>query len=133
MITRTSLREIAGLLRSLVSTSPSNGTEVEGWTLRAGEVYDGIRERYPDIPLPYEIRHYLNDADIRARDPGYREHQNLMMTEIIRSLELGVVPRSHVVAVPVFPGVTLSFRRSCLAWVAGIAVIAVGFGVWRFL
>ena len=125
-----SLREIAALLRGLLSTAPSTATEVQDWMLQADKVYDDIRERFPEIQLPDEIRHYLNDADIRARDSGYRDEQNRMMREIIGSLERGVIPRGRMLAIPVFPGLTLSFRRSCLAWLVGIAIIALGLCMW---
>ena len=68
-------RRFSHLVRSLPPVEKKEDLDV--WYVTAA----GLRERlhsdfaelYPE--LPHEFEHYLDDADIRLKDPGYREHQ----------------------------------------------------------
>ena len=86
------LREIAGELRQLVSTSPVRSEDVESWDAVARKAYDRLSGKFPDVVLPHFVMHYVHDADVRARDAGYRAEQARQMESLIGELERGVLP-----------------------------------------
>lgn len=128
-----SLREIAEQLRWVVTTSPAAADDVERWTIEAGQTWDEVTRKHPSISFPMEISHYLNDADIRARDPEYRAHQTAAMEQIIASLMSGAVPASGVFALSILPGLTLSLPRACVPWLIGIVALVLGLLAWMIL
>jgi hypothetical protein len=54
------------------------------------EARDGIRqhleEHFPQFEPEHELWHFFDDADIRARDAGYRDRQHGLMSEYVRRL-----------------------------------------------
>ena len=67
--------------------------------------------------------HYLHDADIRIKDPGYRASQNEMIAGIISDLESGIVPAST--------STTLSFHPRWLGAIALVVLVIIYLAVFR--
>jgi hypothetical protein len=101
MPTREDLRDIARQLQTLVDASPLSEEAVDPWTAVAHATCDRIHRDHPDVRLPIQVMHYVHDADIRARDPEYRDRQRRVISEIISEFEHGAVPKSR--------GITISF------------------------
>lgn len=89
--------------------------DVSAWDIAARSFSESLR-----IALPAQVMHYLHDADLRAKDPGYRAAQDEMLNDIISDLERGRIPQST--------GATLSFHPRWLG-VAALVVIAVVYWV----
>jgi hypothetical protein len=58
--------------------------EAKAWYAESERVQREVPQRYPDLEYPHEVWHFLADADIRARDAGYRQDQEKIMTDYIR-------------------------------------------------
>lgn len=80
-------------LRSLLAVPESDR---EQWQLLANRITDEIEAAYGDLPDElasvsgdplHEIRHYLADSDIRARDPEYAVRQRELIHDLIELLE----------------------------------------------
>ena len=78
------LTERAKLFRSLsydirVLNQRPIATEAERnlWHIEVQRLREKLRSTYKEISrdLPHELEHYFDDADIRARDAGYRKRQ----------------------------------------------------------
>ena len=110
------LRAIAAELRELLETSPRTKNTVTTWTETAYATYRRLLDAYPDVRLPIQVMHFVHDADVRARDPEYRENQEDVMRDIIDELERGTLPRSR--------GLTISFTtRGFIAFVIAFIVV----------
>lgn len=66
----------AGADRSLVE-------QMSGWYQRAELIKNVLRSSSYEIGVPHVIWHYLDDADIRVRDPRYAEAQVLAVRQSI--------------------------------------------------
>jgi len=71
-------------LERLLSLPFDSKSQVEAWYAESKRVQRELPERFPDLEYPHEVWHFLADADIRARDAGYRQYQEKMMTDYIR-------------------------------------------------
>jgi hypothetical protein len=71
-------------LERLLSLPLDSKSQIEAWHAESERVQRELPERYPDLEYPHEVWHFLADADIRARDPGYRQYQEKIMTDYIR-------------------------------------------------
>jgi hypothetical protein len=80
------LRAIAAELRELLESSPRTEDGVAAWTEMAYAAYRRLLDEYPDVRLPIQVMHFVHDADVRARDPEYREYQEHLMAEIVMNL-----------------------------------------------
>jgi hypothetical protein len=71
-------------LERLLSLPLDSKAQIEAWYAESERVQRELPERYPDLEYPHEVWHFLADADIRARDAGYRQYQEKIMTDYIR-------------------------------------------------
>ena len=71
-------------LERLLSLPLDSKSQIEVWYAESERVQRELPERYPDLEYPHEVWHFLADADIRARDVGYRQYQEKIMTDYIR-------------------------------------------------
>jgi len=71
-------------LERLLSLPLDSKRQIEAWYAESERVQRELPERYPDLEYPHEVWHFLADADIRARDAGYRQYQEKIMTDYIR-------------------------------------------------
>lgn len=108
------LREIAKQLRELQWTSPTDKAGLATWDASVRKFSNEL-----DVKIPPQVMHYLHDADIRIKDPTYRESQDEMIAGIISDLEAGIVPTS--------PGATLSFHPR---WLGAIALVVIAIIYW---
>ena len=58
-------------------------SERDAWYIESKRVQRTLSEWFPDLDFPHEIWHFLADADIRAREDGYRKYQEQIVTEYI--------------------------------------------------
>ena len=89
------LEQIAAELRRLLDASPVDESQLPNWELVSEDIDARLRSAYPEILLPIQVMHYLNDGDIRAKDASYREMQNRSMAGIIEAFERGELPASR--------------------------------------
>ena len=71
-------------LERLLSLPLGSKSELEAWYAESERVQSELTGRYKDLDYPHEVWHFLADADIRARDAGYRQYQDKIMTDYIR-------------------------------------------------
>jgi len=77
-------RYLVGELERLLSLPIGTKQELEAWYEESERVQREFSARFPDLDYPHEVWHFLADADIRARDAGYRERQECIITDYIR-------------------------------------------------
>jgi hypothetical protein len=82
------------MLRELAESTPEDATQLPAWYERAREFEAMLRADTGPLrdAIPHFVWHYLADADIRARDDGYRTDQQAEILEIIMALEAGRKP-----------------------------------------
>ena len=105
------LDEVAAELRCLVAVSPRDESDLARWAAESEEIDRRLRSKYPDIRLPIQVLHYMNDGDLRAKDPSYRDMQNANMTGVIEAFERGDIPP--------YRGLTASISPLSLVGAAG--------------
>jgi hypothetical protein len=71
-------------LERLLSLPLDSKAQIEVWYAESEKVQRELPQRYPDLEYPHEVWHFLADADIRARDGGYRQYQEKIMTDYIK-------------------------------------------------
>jgi hypothetical protein len=72
---------IAAVLRGEVSTTKE-------FTRRMYEL-PRLPDASPAAKALHQAHHYVDDADIRAKDPSYEQLQTKKLTEILEALKLG--------------------------------------------
>ena len=77
-------------LQSLAARPVTNRKELAAWRLEAGRLEESLTPEQADAVPPF-VWHYLGDADIRLRNPGFRADQERRLQQVFR--ELG--PRAH--------------------------------------
>jgi len=108
------LREIARELRRLQRSSPGTNDAMPAWYEESRRFADDLALHFSGVDLPEEVWHYLHDADLRAKDPGYRRMQDQAIDAVIADLERGVVPPPR--------GATITFHPRWLG-AAGVALV----------
>lgn len=86
------LREIASELRRLQRSSADTTGELARWHEEGRRFTRRLSSDFAGVDLPEAVWHYLHDADLRAKDPRYRQMQDQALDEVIADLERGVVP-----------------------------------------
>ena len=76
-------------LERLMSLPLSSESELEVWYTESERVQRELPERFPNLDYPHEIWHFLADADIRARDTGYRQYQEQIIMDYIMPVRDG--------------------------------------------
>jgi hypothetical protein len=77
-------------LRALAALPVTNRKQLAAWRLEAERLTESFTPDEEDA-VPEFVWHYLGDADIRLRNPGYRADQESKLERAIR--ELG--PRAY--------------------------------------
>jgi hypothetical protein len=80
-------------LEHLMALPLTSKAERDAWYVESKRVQKTLRERFPDLDYPHDIWHFLADADIRARDDGYRKYQEQIVTDYLKKAR----GESHVV------------------------------------
>jgi hypothetical protein len=72
-------------LRALDALPISTKEERKAWSDAAGGFEKKLRTEWVGIydSLPHELEHYLVDADIRAKDPGYAAYQRKHLAALL--------------------------------------------------
>lgn len=97
------LREIAAGLRQLRRSSPIAEQALPEWNEQSRRFAGRLTGDFSAVDLPEEVWHYLHDADLRIKDPDYKQTQDQTMDEIIADLERGIVPAPRGTVVSVHP------------------------------
>jgi hypothetical protein len=74
---------VLACLRRLFESEPASVEQASGWYQRAEFIKDVLRSVSYEIGVSHVIWHYLDDADIRIRDPRYAEAQVLAVRQSI--------------------------------------------------
>jgi hypothetical protein len=77
---------IAGELERLMALPISTKPDVEQWYSECDKTQQALKERFPYFEFWHEVWHFLDDVDIRARDPGYRDYQHRLMSDYVAFL-----------------------------------------------
>jgi hypothetical protein len=72
-------------LRALRAMPIATEEERKEWYAAAERLEETLHVEFKDIydSLPHEITHYLVDADIRAKDPGYAKYQESLLADLL--------------------------------------------------
>jgi hypothetical protein len=79
---------LADELERLMALPLTTAEDAERWDEERDRVKQQLAERFPQFEPEEEVWHFFDDADIRARDAGYRERQHGLMAEYVRRLRL---------------------------------------------
>ena len=63
---------------------PPPPEDVETWEQECQSVQDSLKSQFPIFEPYHEVWHFFADADIRARDTGYRDYQHRLMSEYVQ-------------------------------------------------
>jgi len=72
-------------LRALAARPVTNRKELAAWRAEADRLEQSLTPEQADS-VPQFVWHYLADADIRLRNPGYRADQERQLEQAIREL-----------------------------------------------
>jgi hypothetical protein len=72
-------------LRALEAMPIGSKIERKQWYEHARSIQKKLRSEYAPIydSLPHELEHYLVDADIRAKEPGYAQQQKSKLGDLL--------------------------------------------------
>jgi hypothetical protein len=79
-------RFVADELEGLPGLPLATAENVDRWYAEAERLHDALDQQNQSYPVPHELWHYLSDADIRAKEPGYRQRQDSFVTAYIAQL-----------------------------------------------
>lgn len=71
----------------LIETEPTSKGALLDWQRKAGMVKLLMELDTGDLQVPHVLWHYLEDADVRMKDPRYAESQTLHVNEALRRWE----------------------------------------------
>ena len=77
-------------LRALSARPLTNRKELAAWRVEADRLEQSLTPEQTDS-VPQFVWHYLADADIRLRNPGYRADQERQLEQALRDIG----PRAH--------------------------------------
>ena len=72
-------------LESLAARRVTNRKELAAWRLEADRLEQSLTPEQADA-VPHFVWHYLGDADIRLRNPGYSADQGRRLEQVLRKL-----------------------------------------------
>lgn len=80
--------ELADRLERLLELPLETPSDVELWTDACSNVQAWLSAHVRELPFepPSHLMFYFHDADIRAREPDYRAHQEQTVRRFIRQL-----------------------------------------------
>jgi hypothetical protein len=80
--------ELAARLEELLRLPLDRTSNVEPWDARCDDLRAWINANAAELPLglPTYLMFYFHDADIRAKEPEYRTHQEQQVRRFIRQL-----------------------------------------------
>jgi hypothetical protein len=84
--TREAADYIAAELERLMALPLSTKSDVEQWYSERDKTQQALKERFPRFEFWHEVWHFFADADIRARDTGYRDRQHRRMSDYVTFL-----------------------------------------------
>ena len=84
--TRESADWLAAELERLMALPLGTKSDVESWYSECDKTQHSLKERFPSFECWHEVWHFFADADIRVRDPGYRDYQHRLMTDYVAAL-----------------------------------------------
>lgn len=83
---------LAADLRRLVALNPRTRTELTYWYGEAIAVKERIRTSPEVHGMPHSLWHFLDDADIRAKDPAFARDSLERLAAHLRILDTGTLP-----------------------------------------
>ena len=76
----------ASELQRLIALPLTNDAELAAWYEESAKLETVMEQKFPELEFPHEVRHFIIDADIRAKDAGYRDRQHRMIAGYIADL-----------------------------------------------
>jgi hypothetical protein len=90
--------ELRASLSGLLARDASSKEELRDWYLDARCVLESLTEPGGLGPaIPEMIWHYLADADMRSKDPTYRDQQEAFLRAFLALMKTGEVPSEAAV------------------------------------
>jgi hypothetical protein len=77
---------LATELERLMALPLATPEDVADWYSESKKSKATLREKFPQFEFYDEVWHFFDDADVRARDSGYRDHQHRLMSDYITRL-----------------------------------------------
>ena len=77
---------LAGELERLMSLPLDTLEQARHWDNECSDVMTELEVRFPCFEIEHHVWHFFADADIRQRDPGYRQQQHQAIADYIRRL-----------------------------------------------
>ena len=74
---------LADQLERLISLPLNTKADLENWECERNKVEQTLRDKFPSFEPIHDLRHFMDDADIRVRDSGYRDKQHQTMSKYI--------------------------------------------------
>lgn len=80
------LESVVAELRRLSAMRIADARSLDDWYEEARKLQNALSGDGPAVPHFHFIMHYLIDADIRLKDPTYRESQESRLRDVIAEL-----------------------------------------------
>jgi len=80
------LLRLRSYLLGLMEIEPNSKDELSAWYRKSRDVKSFLEEGCGEIDIPHFLWHYLEDADIRLKDPRYGIVQVHQLKEFVDSL-----------------------------------------------
>ena len=84
--TETGPQFLANELERLIALPVKTDDDVALWNKEARALEASLLERFSNFAYLHDVTHFLDDADIRQRDSGYRDSQHERMSKYIAQL-----------------------------------------------
>ena len=82
-------RYLVDELERLLNMPIDSEQELNTWYAESKRIQKELPDRFRALDYPHEIWHFLADADIRSRDPGYRQYQERIIADYIKRVKGG--------------------------------------------
>ena len=77
---------LASQLERLMALPLDTKSDLEHWNAERNKVEQTLEDRFPSFEPSDNFWHFMADADIRARDSGYRDYQHRLISDYVTNL-----------------------------------------------
>jgi len=89
---------LANELERLMSLPLDTLEQAKHWDTECADVMTALETRFPRFEIERHVWHFFADADIRQRDPGYRQQQHQAIADYVTRLRNGYLRYTHLSA-----------------------------------
>jgi hypothetical protein len=77
---------LAWQLERLLALPLDTKSDLEHWNSERNKVEQALEDQFPSFDPSDDFWHFMADADIRARDSGYRDYRHRLIADYVTRL-----------------------------------------------